>query len=204
MSAAAARVNARPARPAPRPPARAAGSRPAALRLVSPRRSSAARAPFVAVVVLILAGGLLGLLLLNTVLAQDAFRLHSLQVQGRALTVQEQVLQREVERLQAPQWLAARATQLGMVPGGAPAFLRLSDGKVLGDAVPAPAPVAAVSSPASPAAASPAAASPAAGTRPTGRPAPGPAAGTWVSVPPAQPAGKPARKPTPQPTRGPR
>jgi len=106
--------------------------RPAYLRLVAARRSSAAKTPFVVVVVLILVTGLLGLLALNTVLAQDAFRLHSLQVSSRVLADREQALQRQVADLQSPQSLAARATRLGMVQGGPPAFLRLSDGKVLG------------------------------------------------------------------------
>jgi hypothetical protein len=106
------------------------------------------------------------------VLAQDAFRLHALQVQSRVLADQEQALQREVEQLQSPQSLASRATAQGMVPGGPPAFLRLSDGKVLGAAVPGAAPVVAAK-PAAPAAA-----------KPKPKPAaPAPGAGTWVAVP---------------------
>jgi hypothetical protein len=198
MSAAAARA----ARPVTRPAGRSvpgpAGRSTAYLRLVVTRRSHAARAPFVAAVVGILAVGLLALLLLNTVLAQDAFRLHVLQLQGRVLADQEQGLQRDVERLQSPQSLAARATALGMVPGGPPAFLYLADGKVLGSAQPgvAPAPVAAA--PALPAA-------PAARQLPA-KPA-APAAGPWVAVPPARTttartatAGRPA-KPATRPTR---
>ncbi len=87
--------------------------------------------------VALLLAGLLGLLVLNTVLAQDAFRLHALQVEGRALADREQALQRQVSDLQSPHALAARATSLGMVPGGSPTFLRLSDGKVLGRSEPA-------------------------------------------------------------------
>ena len=194
MSAATARVATRTARTSTRPAARPAARSAAYLRLVATRRSSAARAPFVAVVVAILAVGLLGLLLLNTVLAQDAFRLHALQVQGRTLADQEQSLQRQVEQLQSPQSLASRATAMGMVPGGTRAFLRLSDGKVLGVAVPgqvAPPPVA-VAAPA------------AAGAV---KPKPSPAATNgWVPVPPGtthaarQPAPKPATKPAPKPS----
>ena len=115
------------------------------LALVPPRRPAPAtavlgRTPFVALVVSLLAAGLLGLLVLNTALAQDAFRLHTLKQEARALEDREQVLQREVEALRAPQELAARATALGMVPAGPPAFLRLSDGKVLGDETPAAVP----------------------------------------------------------------
>ena len=115
--------------------------RPSYLRLVAARRSSAAKPPFVVVVVLILVTGLLGLLALNTVLAQDAFRLHALQVSSRVLADREQALQRQVADLQSPQSLAARATRLGMVPGGPPAFLVLPDGKVLGAPEPGAAPL---------------------------------------------------------------
>ncbi len=103
-----------------------------ALAVVPARRSRVGHAPFAAVVVAVLAAGLLGLLVLNTVLAQDAFRLHTLKVQSRLLEDREQVLQREVEALRAPSALAARAGVLGMVPAGPPAFLRLPDGAVLG------------------------------------------------------------------------
>lgn len=120
-----------------------AGARPtaaAALRLVPQRRSSAPRAPFITVVVLLLAGGLLGLLALNTVLAQDAFRLHALTAESKALADREQALEREVETLRTPRNLSAEARKLGMVDGPAPAFLRLPDGVVLGAEVPAPEP----------------------------------------------------------------
>lgn len=113
-----------------------AADRARALRLVVARRSTAARAPFVVAVVLSLGAGLLGLLVLNTALAQDAFALHSLQVNGHVLADREQALQREVADLQSPAALAARATALGMVPGGSPAFLRLPDGAVLGAPTP--------------------------------------------------------------------
>jgi hypothetical protein len=116
-------------------------ARPAAvLRLVPTARTGAPRAPFVTLVVVLLAGGLLGLLALNTMLAQDAFRLHRLSQQGKVLADREQVLQREVEAMRTPGALAARATALGMVPAGPPAFLRLQDGRVLGAEVPAGAP----------------------------------------------------------------
>ena len=119
-------------RPVPRPSRPASTPRGTSLRLVVARRSQAARAPFVIAVVLLLGAGLLGLLALNTVLAQDAFTLHTLQGNGHVLADREQALQRAVSDLQSPASLAARATALGMVPGGSPAFLRLRDGKVLG------------------------------------------------------------------------
>jgi len=126
------------------------------LRLVPQRRSSAAKTPFALVLVVLLVGGLLGLLLLNTLVAQGSFRLSRLAAEGRALQQQEQQLAAEVQRLQAPAGLADRAEKLGMVPGGSPAFLRISDGKVLGKATKGkkPPPVAQPKPSAAPAAAS--------------------------------------------------
>jgi hypothetical protein len=188
MSAATARAT-RPSRPSTRPAPRPTARSAAYLRLVATRHSSAARAPFIVVVVVILAVGLLGLLLLNTVLAQDAFTLHALQVQGRVLADQEQGLQRDVERLQSPQSLAARATALNMVPGGTRAFLDLRTGKVLGVAQPgqaAPPPVAAAAT----AAAAPTKVKPSAAAN-----------GGWVPVTskPAAHGKKPAPKPSSKP-----
>lgn len=114
--------------------------RRAVLTVVPIGETSAPRAPFVAAVVALLVSGLIGLLVLNTVLAKDAFRLHALQVADRQLADREQALTREVEALRAPAALAAKASALGMVQAGPPAFLRLPDGAVLGAAVPAQAP----------------------------------------------------------------
>jgi hypothetical protein len=123
--------------PLPKPAPR----RTSPLRLVPPRRSSAAKTPVAAVLVVLLGGGLLGLLLLNTMVAQQSFSLHDLSAKDKALTQQEQDLNQQVQDLEAPASLAARAAALHMVPSGAPAFLRLSDGKVLGKPQPGVAPV---------------------------------------------------------------
>ena len=112
-----------------------------ALTLVQVGVTAAPRAPFAIAVVVLLAAGLLGLLVLNTVLAKEAFQLHQLRVEGRALADTEQVLTREVEALRAPAALASRATEMGMVFAGPPAFLQLADGAVVGVPSPAEAPV---------------------------------------------------------------
>ena len=92
---------------------------------------------FVALVVLVLTGGLVGLLLLNTAMQRSAFQLEALKDKTAALTVRSEVLDTQVERLRAPARLANAATRLGMVPMSAPVFLRLSDGRVIGDPQPA-------------------------------------------------------------------
>ncbi len=108
-----------------------------ALKLVAGVRNETPRAPFIAVVVALLVAGLLGLLVLNTVLAKDSFTLFALNQDTRVLVDREQSLAREVEALRAPQALAAKAAALGMVQAGPPAFLRLPDGAILGSASPA-------------------------------------------------------------------
>ncbi|MFI6853493.1 septum formation initiator family protein [Streptomyces sp. NPDC050416] len=97
----------------------------------------AARTPFVLLVVLLLGGGLIGLLVLNSALSEGAFKLDDLQRETKSLTDEEQALQRDIDAYSAPEALQRRARELGMVPGGDPAFLA-PDGTVKG--VPSPAP----------------------------------------------------------------
>ncbi|MGW2294409.1 septum formation initiator family protein [Streptomyces violaceorubidus] len=103
-------------------------------------RGQAARAPFVLLVVLLLGGGLIGLLVLNSALSEGSFQLEDLKQRTKELTDEEQALQRDIDAYSAPQALQRRARELGMVPGGDPAFLD-PDGTVKG--VPSPAPAAA-------------------------------------------------------------
>ncbi|MEW1645033.1 septum formation initiator family protein [Streptomyces sp. NPDC091219] len=85
--------------------------------------AQAARTPFVLLVVLLLGGGLIGLLVLNSALSEGQFKLDDLQKQTKSLTDEEQALQRDVDAYSAPDALQRRAHELGMVPGGDPAFL---------------------------------------------------------------------------------
>ncbi|MFJ5777316.1 hypothetical protein [Streptomyces sp. NPDC093094] len=102
-------------------------------------RGQAARTPFVLLVVLLLGGGLIGLLVLNSALSEGSFRLDDLKRATKNLTDQEQALQRDIDAYSAPDALQRRARELGMVPGGDPAFLE-PDGKVKGVPSPASAP----------------------------------------------------------------
>lgn len=115
--------------------------RRAVLTVVPVREIARPRAPFVVAVVSLLVTGLIGLLVLNTVLGKDSFHLFELRSENRALLDQEQVLVREVEILRSPSTIAEEAAGLGMVPAGPPAFLRLPDGAVLGSAEVAQPPV---------------------------------------------------------------
>ncbi|MFI6488139.1 septum formation initiator family protein [Streptomyces sp. NPDC050564] len=100
-------------------------------RLLPAGAGQAARTPFVLLVVLLLGGGLIGLLVLNSALSEGAFRLDDLQKDTKSLTDEEQALQRDVDAYSAPDALQRRARELGMVPGGDPAFLN-PDGTVKG------------------------------------------------------------------------
>ncbi|MFJ7067163.1 septum formation initiator family protein [Streptomyces sp. NPDC101115] len=101
-------------------------------RLMPSGPSTAARTPFVLLVVLLLGGGLITLLLLNSALNQGSFELSELKKKTTELTDEEQALQRDVDDSAAPDALERRARELGMVPGGTPAFLD-PDGKVRGE-----------------------------------------------------------------------
>ncbi|WP_436847251.1 septum formation initiator family protein [Streptomyces buecherae] len=106
------------------------------VRLRPTGRGSARRAPFVLLVVVLLGSGLITLLVLNSSLNQGSFELSRLERQTNDLTDEQQALQQEVDELAQPNTLERRARELGLVPGGGPAFLN-PDGTVRG--VPAPA-----------------------------------------------------------------
>lgn len=100
-------------------------------RLIPSGSGQAARTPFVLLVVFLLGGGLITLLVLNSALSEGAFKLDDLQDDTKSLTDEEQALQRDVDSYSAPDALQRRARELGMVPGGDPAFLN-PDGTVRG------------------------------------------------------------------------
>lgn len=111
--------------------------RRARLVVVPPARTPRPRAPFAILVLLVLGGGVAGLLLFNTHMQQVSFHISALEREADDLVARQQALDMELARLRDPQSLAAAAKRQGMVPPGAPAFLRLPDGKVLGTPLPA-------------------------------------------------------------------
>lgn len=113
-------------------PARAGRPARTPLVVVAPLAPRHGRSAFVAVTAGVLALGLAALLALNTMLAQDAFTLHTLQQQQTTLAVSEQSVAAALAKQEDPARLAMRARALGMRRGGAPLFLRLPDGAVLG------------------------------------------------------------------------
>lgn len=109
----------------------------ARLTVVPRRRTRAAWVPFVTLVSLLLVSGVAGLLLFNTSMQQASFAATAMEEKADLLDAREQSLQMDLERLRDPQRLAVQARAIGMVPPNSPAFLRLSDGKVLGNPTPA-------------------------------------------------------------------
>ena len=113
----------------------------ARLTVVPPRRTlgrtQAARTPFAVLVIAILAAGVVGLLMFNTSMQQTSFKATALQDQVNVLTAKEQSLALELDELRDPQHLAVSAKELGMVAPSQPAFVRLADGRVLGNPTPA-------------------------------------------------------------------
>src|SRR4051794_11687021 len=101
-----------------------------------PRRR-AARVPFVTLVSLLLVGGVAGLLFFNTSMQQASFTATDMENEVSLLNAHEQSLKMQLESLRAPQGVAVEARRMGMVPPSTPAFLRLSEGAVLGKPSPA-------------------------------------------------------------------
>ncbi|MEV4676917.1 hypothetical protein AB0K34_35140, partial [Actinomadura sp. NPDC049382] len=113
-------------------PAKAAGggkakaavrARPAAAGRPAPR------APFVLLIVGLLGGALVSLLLLNTVLAKDAFTLTRLQQSNKQLEQQRQAYEEEIAREGSPAGLARKARALGMKEAEDPAFFDTETGR---------------------------------------------------------------------------
>src|SRR5262249_57671544 len=128
---------------APRPPAppapRRGGPRPGGYPPASPRTARSvpgqrtapeSRTRFVFLIVGLLGGGLLCLLVINTVLAAGAFQITALQQGNVPRAQQVQALQAEVAAEQSPNSLAQRAAALGMVVQPRLHFLNLSTGRL--------------------------------------------------------------------------
>jgi hypothetical protein len=125
------------ARPLHRPTTTTTSTR---LRVVTGAPPHHGGAAFGIICATLLAAGLIGLLLLNTALAQGSFTLHDLRATSDGLTDTENALTQSLQSSQSPANLAASAARMGMVPAQSVAFLRLSDGRVIGVAKPAKAP----------------------------------------------------------------
>lgn len=100
----------------------------AALRLV-PDLNTGAKADRKTFVIFLSSIGVIGLLVLltiNTMLAQDAFELHRLQAQATMLSDQREAVMKQIDQASSPEVLSARAVAEGMIPSQSPRFLTLS------------------------------------------------------------------------------
>jgi hypothetical protein len=109
----------------------------ARLTVVPRGRTSAPRTPFVILVAVVLLVGVVLLLMFNTSMQQASFKATRLEQRATLLNAKKQQLRMELDTLRDPQRVSEEAARLGMVPLLTPAFLRLSDGSVLGVAEPA-------------------------------------------------------------------
>ena len=70
--------------------------------------------------------GLMFLLLVNTLLAQDAFELSNLKLQAKLVSDQREAIARQIDNISSPESLAKAAADLGMKPAETPTFLALA------------------------------------------------------------------------------
>jgi hypothetical protein len=99
-----------------------------ALRLVpEPTVGKQADRKFFAVFVSIVGiAGLMFLLLINTLLAQDAFKISELKAEAKLVSDQREAIAREIDAISSPEALAKKAAELGMKPSKVPNFLDLN------------------------------------------------------------------------------
>lgn len=109
------------------------------LKVVAPLRPErASRGVFALVVTGVLGLGLVGMLLINTTVAQGAYTLSELKGQQQELNQALATLTEQVEAAGAPAILEANARALGMVPSETPVFIEVPDGRILGKPKAAP------------------------------------------------------------------
>lgn len=111
------------------PPAR---TRPR-LRPVADPAPRLARFPFLLVMIGIFGLGMVGLLMLNTTLQNQAFEARALNRQATELAYVQADLEQQLDAHAAPRELALAASQLGMRPNPNPAFLVLPEGRIIGE-----------------------------------------------------------------------
>jgi hypothetical protein len=69
--------------------------------------------------------GLLMLLAVNILSAQDAFQISALKAEAKVVADQREAINRQIEAASSPEALAAKARSLGMRPSDSPVFLNL-------------------------------------------------------------------------------
>ncbi len=115
---------------APKRPARPA----ATTRTTRPGGTGPApKIPFVLLILCLLGGALVSLLVLRSVVAQEAYTITSLQSENREMSYVEQELEKSVAHMETSERIANEAEDMGMEQGDAPLFLDLDSGEISGD-----------------------------------------------------------------------
>ncbi|HRW19123.1 MAG TPA: hypothetical protein P5181_09790 [Dermatophilaceae bacterium] len=120
-----------------RPDPRARTTRRGGLRVVPAAIEHSRTGVFAGACIALLVAGLVTLLLLHTQLTQGAYTLHDLESRTGLLADQQHALTQALDAERNPTVLAQKAVAQGMVPAGSMAFIRLSDGTIIGEAKPA-------------------------------------------------------------------
>ena len=103
------------------------------LHSVLARQQRMAKVPFMLVLALVMALGMIGLLVLTTALGNQAFAVQDRQREANELGYRLSDLDAQVNQARSAANLAIRAQELGMKPNPYPVLLRLPDGAVVGD-----------------------------------------------------------------------
>lgn len=105
----------------------------ARLKLVQPAtHTSEGGVGFVILCATLLVGGLLTVLLLNTARAQQQYTIGDLQNASSRLLAKDQELGTQLTYARAPQQVALKAQEFGMVPAGKIRYVRASDHRLVG------------------------------------------------------------------------
>ncbi|MBV1780377.1 hypothetical protein KRR55_14765 [Paeniglutamicibacter sp. ABSL32-1] len=104
---------------------------------VVPALGSKRRVPFIVSIFALVIASVVAVLLINVYIANGQYTAVDLRGQERTLSQENEALRQEALYLGAPQVVAKKAAELGMVKPGAPAAINLETGKVSGTATPA-------------------------------------------------------------------
>ncbi len=104
----------------------------ARLKLVQPTQAAQTGVGFVVLCATLVVGGLITVLLLNTARAQQQYTISDLQNASSRLSATQQDLDTRLAYARAPQQLALKAQEYGMVPATNLRFVRASDHRLVG------------------------------------------------------------------------
>ena len=110
-----------------------AGQKSRRLRSVPALPERMARIPFITVLIAIFGVGMVGLLVVNTTLQNQAFESRALNRQAAQLVYAEAELQSQLNQVRTPEQITTKASALGMRANPYPAFLVVPSGKVIGE-----------------------------------------------------------------------